>query len=666
MTFLQPLLLAGLPLIALPLIIHLINQRRFQTMRWGAMMFLLAANRMSRGFAKLRQWLIMIFRMLAILALILAVSRPLASGWLGLAAGGRADTTLILLDRSPSMQQRGSGSAASKLETGRQQLVQTLKMLRSSRWVLIESTTNTPRDLESPDALLSLTETEPTSAAADLPAMLQSAHEYLQANKSGNTEIWICSDLRANDWNAESGRWQALRDSFLEFTQGVRFHLLAYSQPAPENLGIRVTEVRRLETSDAAELLVSLKVKREGGDGQGDEEKVKTIVPIEFQIEGSRSVLNAEFTGREYELKDHRIVIERTRKRGWGKISIPADENPADNDFYFAFSEPAPRHTMIVADDPLSVRPLQLAAAISPIPGVKNLVEVVTPDQLSGVEWEKVGLVLWQSQMPEAESAKLVESFVGRGGQIIFLPPRDPGSQEMFGVHWKQWVTPPQELAVETWRGDQDLLAHTLSGAALPVGQLEVQKYCELTGELTPLATLAGGTPLMGRVTTNRGGVYFCATTPALSDSSLAANGVVLYIVVQRALAAGAEALGNTRQLIAGSDSSGNAPNWKVEAMSDAGYSTEYSFHRGVYSSEDKLIVVNRDAAEDQAPVLGDGRVAELFKGLDFARVDDSAGNLNSLIQEIWRLFLTSMMVAMVVEAGLCLPKVNRATGAST
>ncbi|MDB5385227.1 MAG: N-terminal double-transrane protein [Planctomycetaceae bacterium] len=664
MTFLQPLLLAGLPLVALPLIIHLINQRRFQTLRWGAMMFLLAANRMSRGFAKLRQWLIMLFRMLAIAALIFAVSRPLASGWLGLAAGGRADTTLILLDRSPSMQQRGSGSAASKLETGRQQLVQTLKLLGSSRWVLIESTTNQPRDLESPEALLSLTETEPTSAAADLPSMLQAAHDYIQANKSGHTEVWICSDLRANDWNAESGRWQALRDSFLEFAQGVRFHLLAYSQPAPENLGIRVTEVRRLETSDAAELLVSLKVKREAGDGQNDD--VKTIVPIEFLIEGSRSVMNVEFSGREYELKDHRIPIERARKRGWGKVSIPADENPADNDFYFAFSEPAPRHTLIVADDPLAVRPLQLAAAISPNPAVKNLVEIVTPDQVSSVEWEKVGLVLWHSQLPEAEAAKLVESFVGRGGQMLFLPPRDPGSQELFGIRWKQWIESPKELAVDTWRGDQDLLAHTLSGAALPVGQLEVQKYCEIQGELTPLATLGGGVPLMGRVTTNRGGVYFCATTPALADSSLASNGVVLYIVVQRALAAGAEALGNTRQLVAGPAASENSVNWKVEASSDPGYSTEYPFHRGVYSTDDKLLVVNRDAAEDQAPVLGEGRVAELFKGLDFARVDDSAGNLNSLIQEIWRLFLTMMMVAMVVEAGLCLPKVNRVTGAST
>src|ERR1700761_7545722 len=123
MSFLQPMLLAGLPLVALPIVIHLINQRRYQTMRWAAMMFLLAANRMSRGYARLRQWLILAFRMLAIAALLFAVSRPLAGGWLGLAGGGRADTTIVVIDRSPSMQQAGAEGGGSKLETGLQQLV---------------------------------------------------------------------------------------------------------------------------------------------------------------------------------------------------------------------------------------------------------------------------------------------------------------------------------------------------------------------------------------------------------------------------------------------------------------------------------------------------------------------------------------------------------------
>jgi hypothetical protein len=240
MTFLHPLLLAALPLVALPVIIHLINQRRYQSVRWAAMVFLLAANRMSRGYAKLRQMLILLFRMLALAGLIFALSRPLGGGWLGRAASGRPDTTMILLDRSPSMKQQGSGTIVSKLEAGRHQLAETLQVLGSNRWVLIECTTNMAREIESPAALLKLPATEPASTSADLPAMLEAARDYIRTNRPGRTEIWICSDLRRNDWSADSARWQALRDSFLEFPQSIRLHLLAYPDVAPSNIAIEL------------------------------------------------------------------------------------------------------------------------------------------------------------------------------------------------------------------------------------------------------------------------------------------------------------------------------------------------------------------------------------------------------------------------------------------
>ena len=76
-----------------------------------------------------------------------------------------------------------------------------------------------------------------------------------------------------------------------------------------------------------------------------------------------------------------------------------------------------------------------------------------------------------------------------------------------------------------------------------------------------------------------------------------------------------------------------------------------------MYAAGDRLLAVNRSAEEDRAPALADDKVAELFKGLDFARVDDTAGNFASLTQEIWRPFLIAMMAALIAEAALCLPK---------
>ncbi|MGA0327515.1 MAG: BatA domain-containing protein, partial [Limisphaerales bacterium] len=83
MTFLQPILLYALPLILLPVLIHLLNRLRHRTQQWGAMRFLVAASRSSVNRARLKQFLILLFRTLAVLMLILFLARPLTGGWMG-------------------------------------------------------------------------------------------------------------------------------------------------------------------------------------------------------------------------------------------------------------------------------------------------------------------------------------------------------------------------------------------------------------------------------------------------------------------------------------------------------------------------------------------------------------------------------------------------------
>jgi hypothetical protein len=380
------------------------------------------------------------------------------------------------------------------------------------------------------------------------------------------------------------------------------------------------------------------------------------------EIEGARSEIAVEMEGSEFAIKDHPVPLDGDRKQGWGRISIPADSNPADNEFYFVFSEPPARRTVIVTAEEGPLRPLQLAAAISPDPSVVSEASFVPPEQLASVEWEQTALVVWQAPLPTGDEAKLVQSFVDRGGQVLFLPPAAPDDAEFAGVRWTEWQQSEEPVGVETWRGDQDLLARTQSGAALPAGELAIRRYCKLEGESTPLANLYGGATLLARAPTRRGGVYFLATTTAPNDSTLATNGIVMYAAIQRAVAAGARELAAARQTLAG-DAAGEATEWRQLAGPPDVLSTEYAHHAGVYGEDDRLLAVNRSADEDRAAVLEDERVAGLFAGLDFDRVDDRAGNLSSLTREVWRVFLASMMVAMLVEAGLCMPKRPKAAG---
>lgn len=653
MTFLQPWVLMALPLVALPLIIHLVNQRRFQTVPWAAMQFLLAAKALSRGASRLRHWLIMALRMLAVAAVILAVGRPLSRGWLALAAGGRPDSAIVVLDRSPSMQATTAAGGASKLETGRRQLAESLATLKAGRVLVIADSARGAEEVASPAAIADLATTGPASAAADLPALLQVAYDFIRENAAGTTEIWICSDQRSNDWRPDEASWGGLREAFAKLPQQVRFQLLAYAAPPSGNVAVRVSQVRLESVGRDRRLVVTVAVSRQG---DGD----RLTIPVKFEIGGVSTAVDVELAGREAVLKNHVIPLERSATaRGFGRVSIPADADPADNEFFFVYDEPPARRALVVAEDPAAGRVLELVAGIAPDKSASQ-VDLVPPGGLAAAAWDAAAALLWQGPLPAGRDAELVQAFIDRGGQVIFFAPDRPTPTAFAGGTFGEWTAHAEPLAAESWRTDQDLLANTLVGAALPLGDVEVRRSCGLTGDLVPLASLPGGGPLVARSSVAEG-VTFVATTPAPRDSSLAAEGVVLYAMVQRAIDRGLAALAGARQAEAGPAAADLAQacggEWTRVAGPAAAPSTEVGLHAGVFSCGERLVAVNRPAAEDAAAVVADDRVDALFRGLPFARLAGTAGDTNSLVQEIWRVFLISLLLALAAEGLLSLPR---------
>jgi len=651
MTFLQPWVLVALPLVALPLIIHLINQRRFQTVRWAAMQFLLAAKALSRGYSRLRHWLIMALRMAAVAAVILAVGRPLSRGWLALAGGGRPDSAIVILDRSPSMQAVAAAGGESKLDTGRRQLADSLATLRAGRVLVLSDPTKGPEEVASPAALVELANAGPVAAAADLPALLQSGYDFIRENAAGTTEVWICSDQRANDWKPDDGAWGGIRDAFAKLPQQVRVQLLSYAAAAPGNLAVRVPSVRLETLGRDRRLVVTVAVSRQEDGG-------RLTLPVKFEIGGISTAVDVDLTGREAVLKNHVIPLERSAaSRGWGRVSIPADANLADNEFFFAYDEPPPRRSLVVAEDPAAGRVLELVAAIAPDKTAAT-VDLVPPGGLAAAAWDEAAALLWQGPLPEGRDAELVQAFLDRGGQVVFFAPDRPTAAEFAGSAWGEWSAPAKPATAESWRTDQDLLANTLAGSALPLGDVEIRRSCGLSGDLVPLASLPGGAPLVAR-SSRADGVTFVATTPAPRDSSLASEGVVLYALVQRALDRGLTVLARARQADAGpaaADLARACGSWTRQGGT-ASPSAEAGFHAGVFSCGDRLVAVNRPAAEDAALAVADDRIDGLFRGLSFQRITGTAGDTTSLVQEIWRAFLIAMLLALVAEGLLSLPR---------
>ena len=237
-----------------------------------------------------------------------------------------------------------------------------------------------------------------------------------------------------------------------------------------------------------------------------------SVVPVQFEIEGAPFRSAGRVGGPVRSTSKTTVFHSRRRASAAGARSRfrPTLTRPTTI-FISSSINPPPRRAAIVADEAASRPAAAIGRRHRARAGVAMFGRSGRPaEQLRG---RSMGLNRAGFLAVAAADGRLRRELLAiiggprRSGR--FFPPAKPGANRVFGVRWTDWVERRGPRPVETWRGDEDLLAHTLSGAALPVGQLEIRSYCRLTGDFTPLATLRGGAPLVARVPTERGGAYF-------------------------------------------------------------------------------------------------------------------------------------------------------------
>jgi len=675
MSFLQPALLLGLPLALLPVLIHLINQHRHRTVQWAAMMFLLDARKLTKGLARLRQLLILAMRVLAVAALVFAASRPLSGGWVGL-AGGRADTVLVLLDRSATMEQQHPETRESKRLAALDRLGGLLERTASgSEVLLIDSATLEITRLEDPRALASIPQTAPTATAADIPALLSRALDYLRTDASGRVDLWLASDLRHPSWDPSSDRWSAIRAE-LASRETARLALLAFADPPEDNLSVRVEGVRRRPAPEGLQLVMDLTVQRQGyRDGMPP-----LTIPVEFTLNGSRTVEEMTVDGPELVRLGYVLPLGEGNETGWGRIDLPADENLADNTAYFVYDEPPVRLTAILSDHAPTAEAIRAAATSATDPSLSFEAVHLRLDEAARIPWEEASLLFWHAPLPSPESneAAFLSQFLDSGRSLVLLPPRESqvDDRDFLGVRWEAWRERDEAaLDLGWWRSDSGLLAHTRSGAPLPVDELELFRVRSFAGEAQPLLRLEDGTAVLARGTVpTRGALYLWGTLPDASHSTLATDGIVFFVMLHRALEEGAAAVSSARERDTGPEAFASAASRApretpdrslgrraLDTLASAESLTPPELLPGAFvlegeSGETSLLALNRPAAVDDPRVLSEDAVATLLDGVDYRFVSDSVNSGSSLASEIWRLFLVLMALALLVEAILSLP----------
>jgi hypothetical protein len=246
--FLNPALLFGALLFAVPLLIHLLNRQRHKTRPWAAMEFLLRAYQKTRNRLRNENLLLLLLRCLIPILLALAIARPVLQNAIGPLGQNGSVHHVVVLDASYSMGYQ-TGSGQSPFDKGRMMVSRLLEQLGSSNErgdrVTLVSAGVRPKFLVTNEANLALAKAQwldvvkPEDGATDLTAAVAQVVASLREAAPGQTQVYLITDLQTrafgksfddpkDDKNAAPQFQDTLRDliEVLKKLVGTQVHLI--------------------------------------------------------------------------------------------------------------------------------------------------------------------------------------------------------------------------------------------------------------------------------------------------------------------------------------------------------------------------------------------------------------------------------------------------------
>ena len=226
MQFLNPGLVAGALLFAVPLVIHLLNRQRHKRRPWAAMEFLLAAYQKTRNRLRNENLLLLLLRCLIPIVLALAVARPVLQQAAALLGHGGSVHHVVVLDGSYSMGYQQS-SGQSPFDRGRALTSRLLDQIgrsgdRGDRVTLVVAGVR-PRFLVRSALNIELAKTQwldlqrPEDAATDLTEAMAQVGNAVEEGGAATVQVYVLTDLQTRAFG------KALLDPAAAAAQGPQF-----------------------------------------------------------------------------------------------------------------------------------------------------------------------------------------------------------------------------------------------------------------------------------------------------------------------------------------------------------------------------------------------------------------------------------------------------------
>ena len=247
MPFMHPAIFwSGVGAASVPIIIHLLNRRRFRMREWAAMKFLLDSLRKNRRRLKMEELILLLLRCLVVLMLALALAKFTGCSAMEALPFGRAEseTAVFIIDDSYSMGQRAGTEPL--FASAAAELAEQLRTLPMSAKVAIFSTSD-HRSGEKPAELKTITDIQSvvkhlrdrrlSDNRADFAGALKATKRIL-AGVTGPKRLYVQSDFRRVDLTPPD-RAEELRRLFDDLqSSGVGIVAADYGTEARSNLTI--------------------------------------------------------------------------------------------------------------------------------------------------------------------------------------------------------------------------------------------------------------------------------------------------------------------------------------------------------------------------------------------------------------------------------------------
>jgi Aerotolerance regulator N-terminal/von Willebrand factor type A domain/CARDB len=461
MSFLNPIMLAGLAAVSVPIIIHLLNRRKFHKVVWAAMRFLQNAVEQNQRRMRIEDMILLALRCLLLALLALALARPAILSNTSDVFGQSKVTGVIILDNSQSMGMNDGTST--RFEKAKQAAESALdSMPAGSATAVLLASDIVQGAIPEPTfdlnlARKALREAPLTDRSTDVFPALQKAIDTLKDRLALRREIYLITDGQAAGWRQLTEVQRALERSKSE----IKTHIILVNEHEEKNLGL--SELRLASGLSPVNQPLRFEAKV---TNFGKEESRNTRVSL--SVDGEQPT--DEFTIDTLPAGATKSVTMFTKLRAEGFHSIAAriaeDRQPADDQRTVAVRAIKEVKVLLVdgepGSEPRDSEVFFLQNALVPVPPEARAdyfikTSVVTAPELSQARLDDFDCVIL-ANVPDFSDAvvKAVESYLRRGGGLMVFPGGRVDAKFYNEKLFKRAKLLPAELGPPRGQADQD------------------------------------------------------------------------------------------------------------------------------------------------------------------------------------------------------------------